>query len=90
MYKCALLCLELSVYRQRLSYNSPLVFFVNIPLLQEGNPYYLFGPVVDTFLRQEERVVPLEPLSAIRESANRRIPLLLGLSENEGSVMLCE
>ncbi|XP_063840197.1 para-nitrobenzyl esterase-like isoform X1 [Scylla paramamosain] len=57
-------------------------------LVEEGNPYYLFAPVVDTFLRPEEQVVPLEPLSAIRESANRRIPLLLGLSENEGSVML--
>ncbi|XP_050705833.1 venom carboxylesterase-6-like [Eriocheir sinensis] len=57
-------------------------------LFEDGNPHLLFAPVVDTFLPPEERMVPLQPLSAIRESANRRIPLLLGLSEDDGSVML--
>lgn len=33
-------------------------------------------------------MVPLEPLRAVRENANRRIPVLLGLSEDDGSVML--
>ncbi|XP_042236794.1 para-nitrobenzyl esterase-like [Homarus americanus] len=57
-------------------------------LIEEGNPYLLFAPVVDSFLRSDERMVPLEPLRAIKENINRRIPVLLGLSENDGSVML--
>ncbi|XP_071530571.1 LOW QUALITY PROTEIN: venom carboxylesterase-6-like [Panulirus ornatus] len=57
-------------------------------LIEEGNPYYLFAPVVDTYLPQKGRMVPLEPLRAVKENANRRIPVLLGLSENDGSVML--
>ncbi|KAK7073760.1 hypothetical protein SK128_008394, partial [Halocaridina rubra] len=57
-------------------------------LIEEGNPYYLFGPVVDDFLPQGERMVPMEPLRAIRENSNRRIPVLVGLSEMDGSVLL--
>ncbi|XP_063593204.1 acetylcholinesterase-like isoform X1 [Penaeus indicus] len=58
-------------------------------LIEEGNPNYLFGPVIDTFLQDDGKMmVPLEPLSSIRENANRRIPVLTGLSDTDGSVML--
>ncbi|XP_064111644.1 cholinesterase-like isoform X2 [Macrobrachium nipponense] len=57
-------------------------------LIEEGNPYYLFAPAVDDFLPQGESMVPVEPLRAMRENANRRIPVLVGLSELDGSVLL--
>ncbi|KAK4289235.1 hypothetical protein Pmani_037778 [Petrolisthes manimaculis] len=58
-------------------------------LIEEGNPYYLFGPVVDGgYLRPGESIVPVEPKQAVKLNANRRVPVLLTLAETDGSVVL--
>ena len=56
---------------------------------QEGNPFYLFGPVVDDFMPAEQRIV-IEPLRGIRDHAAKSVPIIAGLAEDDGSVMLCK
>lgn len=58
------------------------------PCLQNGNWTDSLGPLADDFLPPRNRYLPLDPTEAIAKGQYQQVPIMTGLTCNEGTVVL--
>lgn len=57
---------------------------------QNGNWTDLVSPVVDNFLPEQDQYLPKDPEEILESGDYNHIPILTGITSNEGGIILCK